>query len=64
MGEKSVTSAGRCGACKSMGCTALPQIINEEIIKYQKFQLLNKSKNYFIHVYNRIIRFFENYFDD
>lgn len=64
MGEKDTKSAGRCGACKAMGCSKVPKAINDEIFRYQNFQLLNKSHNYFIHVYNRIIIFFENFFGD
>ena len=46
MGEKDKKSAGRCGACKAMGCIPIPFEINDEIIKFQKFQLAHTDKSF------------------
>jgi hypothetical protein len=39
MGLKDTKSAGRCGACKAMGCGPVPAAVNEEIALYQQYHV-------------------------
>ena len=58
MGGKDKKSAGRCGACTAMGCIPIPFEINDEIIKFQKFQLAHTDKNFFAVIARKICIFF------
>ena len=63
MGEKDKKTAGRCGACKAMGCDPIPFDINNAILEFQEFQLLHTDKSIFTFVSRRISGFFQTLFD-
>ena len=58
MGEKNQKTAGRCGACKAMGCEAVPKEMNVAILKFQEFQILHTDKSYYTFVKKKILNFF------
>ena len=57
MGEKNQKTAGRCGACKAMGCEAVPKEMNAAILKFQEFQILHTDNSYYTFVKKKIINF-------
>jgi hypothetical protein len=61
-GPKDVKSAGRCGACKLMGCEPIPRRINEEIARFQQFQLSNSEQYDVYWFYRKLAIALEKYF--
>jgi len=62
MGQKDAKSAGRCGACKLMGCTDVPPALNREIATYQQFHVDNAQRTDVYWLYHKLAVFFEKHF--
>lgn len=61
MGQKDTKSAGRCGACKLMGCTAAPPALNREIAAYQQFHVDHAQRTDGYWLYHKVAVFFEKF---
>ena len=59
MGVKDVKSAGRCGACKAMGCGAVPPAVSGEIERYQQYHVDHAAQVDGYWVYHKLAVFAE-----